>query len=155
MTLQRYLIQDMAVVVDQDDIVRRLEQGRQDDWAGEETMQLLSFLDYAHAKPYLKDEVTASEWGQGDQEPQERQAIDNARLRELLAHYRDWWAQKVRDGRGISVHRGRSFMVNLLFLAGVEGWEVLRDMDGGWYQEDAYNWTADIFGWSHVRGERH
>jgi len=134
----------MAVVVAPEDIVQRIEQIKAGDFFGENTALLVTFLSFEDAKPYLKDEALQSQWEQKD----------NEHLRELFTYYKTWWAQKVTDGRGISVHRGRERLVELLFLAGVEGWEVLRDMDGGWYQEDAYNWTADIFGWPHVCGER-
>lgn len=75
-------------------------------------------------------------------------------LRAAFAANRDWWRQKVQGGRGISVHRGKAFAVCDLLVAGCPEWRDLHRMDGGWYQEDAYNFVADLFGWPHVRGSR-
>lgn len=137
-------VERLRVVASQDAIVRRIGQIKKDDWLGEATPALIAYLDYVHALPWLKEGVQEQDWHQsGDEE-----------LRADVRHYLDWWGQKVKGGRGISVHRGREQMVSRLFLAGFEGWKQLAEMDGGWYQEDAYNYVADLFGLPRVKGER-
>ena len=71
-----------------------------------------------------------------------------------MRHYRDWWRQKVEDGRGISVHRGKAQFLLRMALAGLPEWETIWAMDGGWYQEDAYNAVGALFGWKPVIGSR-
>ena len=144
-------IDDLRVVVRQESIVKRIEQIRASDMFGEFVPKLVGFLDYEHAKPFLVDEATKESWG-------EHYGDEMLRI-ELHRYIDDWWKQKVEDGRGISCHRGRAQVVNLLFLAGVEAWLSIgidsdEGIDGGWYQEDAYNTVADIFGMPHIRGKR-
>mgnify|MGYP001590173923 CR=1 FL=1 len=143
-------IDDLKVVATQKAILKRIVQIADKDMFGEYRPRLIGFLDYEHVKPFLKDGVKEEDWEQSGE----------ADLRSQLHDYmEDWWRQKVEDGRGISVHRGRAQVVNLLFLAGVEAWKAIgiddeEGMDGGWYQEDAYNMVADIFGMPHIKGYR-
>lgn len=143
-------IDELRVIARPRAILQRIEQIAKYDMFGEYRPRLIRFLDYEHAKPFLKHEVSEDDWQpHGDDE-----------LRaELHRYMEDWWKQKVEDGRGISVHRGRAQVVNLLFLAGVEAWTFIgmdsdEGMDGGWYQEDAYNAVADVFGMPHIKGRR-
>ncbi len=144
-------IDDMRVVATQEGILKRIHQITEaDDFYSEYVPTLLDFLEYDNAKPWLEDEVTREGWTQ----------YNDKQLQYMLHHYMDnWWKQKVEDGRGLSVHRGRSQVVNLMFLAGIEAWKYIgldndEGMDGGWYQEDAYNAAADIFGLPHIEGYR-
>lgn len=143
-------IDELTVKATQEEIVERIDAIEGSDMFGEFRPTLIGYLDYEHAKPFLKDEVIEEKWEQGGDE----------QLRSEVHRYMEgWWKQKVEDGRGISVHRGRAQVVNLLFIAGVPLWkEVGIDSDegvnGGWYQEDAYNKIADLFGLPHIRGSR-
>lgn len=143
-------IDELKVVARPEAILKRIEQLEGSDFFGEYRPRLIGFLDYEHAKPFFKDGVTEEGW-----EPDG----DIELRKELHRYMEDWWKQKVEDGRGLSVHRGRAQVVNLLFIAGVEAWLHIgidddEGMDGGWYQEDAYNAVADIFGMPHIRGSR-
>ena len=143
-------IDDLTVVARPEAILKRIGQIKEHDVFGEYAPRLIGFLDFEHAKPFLKDGVTEEDW-----EPED----DNALRSELHRYMDDWWKQKVEDGRGISCHRGRAQVVNLLFIAGVEAWLAIgvdsdEGMNGGWYQEDAYNAVADVFGMPHIKGAR-
>lgn len=143
-------IDDLTVVARPEAILKRIEQVREFDIFGEYAPRLTGFLNYENARPFLKDGVTEEQWEQND---------DGVLRAELHRYLKDWWKQKVEDGRGLSVHRGRAQVVNLLFLAGIEAWKAIgvnddEGMDGGWYQEDAYNAVADIFGLPHIQGYR-
>lgn len=143
-------IDEMRVVASQKSILKRIEQLKSSDLFGEYRPRLIDYLDYEHAKQFLRDGVAEEEWERNTDEI----------LRKELHRYMDyWWKEKVEDGRGLSVHRGRVQVVNLLFLAGIEAWKYVgmddeEGMDGGWYQEDAYNAVADVFGLPHIRGAR-
>ena len=143
-------IDDVTVKVTQEEILERIEAIVGSDTFGEYRPALIGYLDYEHAKQFLKDEVTESGWEQ--QKDKE--------LREDIHRYMEgWWKDKVEGGRGIPVHRGRAQMVNRLFLAGIPLWEEVgidetEGMDGGWYQEGAYNKIADLFDLPHIKGSR-
>lgn len=141
-------IDELTVKATQEEILGRIETIKDSDIFGEFRPMLIGFLDYEHAKPFLKDGAKEKDWEQdGDKE-----------LREEVHRYmEDWWKQKVEDGRGISVHRGRAQMVNRLFLARIPLWKEIgidsdEGIDGGWYQEDAYNKMADLFELPHIQG---
>jgi len=147
-------IEEVTVKATQEEIVERVEALAHSDIFGEYRPALISFLDYEYAKPFLKRSVTKASWIEdgcphGDEE-----------LRADIHRYMDgWWKQKVEDGRGISVHRGRAQVVNRLFLAGIPLWKEIgiggdEGIRGGWYQEDAYNMVADLFGLPHIKGAR-
>ncbi len=141
-------IDELHVVATPEGILKRIEQVRERDFFGEFCPRLIDYLPYEHAKQFLKDGIDEDEWSPaGDEE-----------LRSELHRYMDdWWKQKVEDGRGISCHRGRAQVVNLMFLAGIEAWihigiDSYEGIAGGWYQEDAYNEAADVFGLPHIKG---
>lgn len=121
----------------------------------DEHENLLSYLPFDEAvtavrngEPWPSDSPKAQEdrknWRQyGDED-----------LQDDMRHYRDWWRSKVEGGRGISVHRGKAQFLLRMALAGLPEWEAIWEMDGGWYQEDAYNAVAKLFGWETVIGSR-
>ena len=143
-------VEDLRLKATQEEIVDRIAEITEADVFGEYCPRLISFLDYEHAKPLLKGDVKPEDW----------KAYGDLELRKLVEHYLDWWTQKVEDGRGLSVWRGRAQMVNCLFLAGIPLWKEIGideeefGFDGGWYQEEAYNMVADLFGRPHVFGPR-
>lgn len=144
-------IDDLTVVARQGAILKRIEQIKGHDMFGEYIPRLVDYLDYEHAKPFLNDGVTEDQWGE--------KLTDKDLRSELHRYMEDWWKEKVEDGRGLSCHRGRAQVVNLLFLAGVEAWLHIgldgnEGIEGGWYQEDAYNAVADIFEMPHIEGSR-
>jgi len=141
-------IDEVTVKATQEEILERIEAIEHSDMFGEYRPRLVGFLNYENAKPFLKDSVIEKGW-----------EVDTEKdLREELHRYmEDWWKQKIEGGRGISVHRGRAQVVNLLFLAGIPlrkeiGIDSDEGIDGGWYQEDAYNLVADLFELPHIQG---
>lgn len=135
----KYDIKDLKIAASPDEIVKVYEEVlKNDDLLGERTA-ILAYLPFEKVKPYLKEGVT--DWTPSTDE----------NLRSEFAHYRDWWAQKVTDGRGLSVHRGKEQFAIRMFLAGCLEWRELWMMDGGYYQEDAYNFVANLFGFPTVK----
>jgi hypothetical protein len=130
-----YRIEDMTVKATPEEIIAAYEGTISAEDMFGEYGSCLGYLDYEHVKPYLKDGVTPEQWHQhGDED-----------LRSDFAHYRDWWREKIEDERGISVHRGKAQFAIRMMLAALPEWKHIWDMDGGWYQRDAYNAVAGLF----------
>lgn len=150
MATEQMRVDELTVKATQEEILERIRAMEGIDVFGEYRPALISYLTFENAKPWLKDNVSEEEWEQaGDKE-----------LREEVLHYLTWWGDKVEDGRGISVHRGRAQMINRLFLAGIPLWKEIgvdsdEGINGGWYQQDAYNKVADLFGYPHKIGGRY
>lgn len=147
MAVEQVCIEELTVKVTQEEVLERIGAVAGIDMFGEYRPALIGYLTYENAKPWLKKSITKKSW---------RQAGDEELRRDIL-HYMDWWGEKVEGGRGISVHRGRAQMIIRLFLAGIPLWkEIGADssdgIDGGWYQQDAYNMVADLFGYPHKVG---
>jgi len=147
-------VEELTVKVTQEEILERIEAVKGADIFAEYRPALIAYLDYVYAKPFLKDGVTKESWKNDGYPNGDKQLQDSVR------HYLEWWGDKVEGGRGISVHRGRAQMVNHLFLAGIPLWREIgldsdEGIDGGWYQEDAYNMVADLFGLPHKKGGRY
>ncbi len=106
----------------QDEILARVQADRGVfGFAGE---VLILFLDFEHAKPFLKDEVTAADW---KPEPVDRETI-LGQMREYMAFA---WG-KVEDHRGISAHRSVEKMAAWTWLLGDE--KVLADFKAADYE---------------------
>lgn len=145
--MSKYRIEDMRVQATPEEIRDAWETTfKKADFFSELAGPCLAHLPFELVEPYLREGVTRDEWAD---EP-----WTDEKLQEDFAHYRDWWAQKVTDGRGISVYRGKAQFAVRMMVAGLPEWEELWQMDGGWYEEDAYNCVADLFGFEHVRGCR-
>lgn len=120
-----------------------------------ELHRLLSYLPFDEAIAAVRK---GAPWPSDSPEAQESRKnwtqYGDADLQDDMRHYRDWWRQKVEDGRGLSVYRGKQQFLLRMALAGLPEWETIWDMDGGWYQEDAYNAVGQLFGWEPVEGCR-
>ncbi len=98
----------------QDEIVKRIEEVKSEDFFGFETTDLLSALDYEHAKPYLKPDCTKEQWEAGFDS--ERYTPENARKH--IREYLDFAWEKANDERGISARRSQSHFRAWMWLAG-------------------------------------
>ncbi len=135
-----YDIGKMTVKATPEEIIRAFEDVfRKDDFLGER-LSCLEYLPYEHVKPYLRDDITANNWKQAGDE----------KLRAGFEYYRDWWREKIINERGISVHRGKEQFAIRMMLAGLPEWKELWDMDGGYYQRDAWNYVAGLFGFEEI-----
>ena len=136
----KYKISEMKVAATPEEIINTYEAVlKKDDFMGEYG-SCLEYLPYEFAKPYLKKGVSVDQWEQKE----------DADLVSDFEHYRDWWRQKVEDGRGISVHRGKAQFAIRMMLAGLPEWEDLFNCDGGYYQPTAYNDMAQLFGFEPI-----
>lgn len=120
-----------------------------------EHVSLLNYLPFdeaimavRHGAPWPSDSPVA----QKDRKKWRR--YGDADLQEEMRHYRDSARQEIEDAWGISFYRAKEQFLLRMALAGLPEWETIWDMDGGWYQEDAYNAVGQLFGWEPVEGCR-
>lgn len=101
----------------QEEIVAKIAEVKSRDWMGTITSDLLEFLDYDHAKPYLKEEVTADKW---------KEIIDTVKApAEQIKEYMEFAWEKANNYRGISAGRSLEHMYAWLWLDGQD--EFLAD----------------------------
>ena len=148
--MAKYAISEMSVKMAPEDILRNYEETiKPNDFFGEYTVPCTLNLPFALVRTYLNEDVSAEQWAEAVAESNGNKSAGD-KLREDLAHYRDWWRSKIEGERGISVERGKAQFAIRMMLADLPEWRTLWDMDGGWYQRDAYNYVAGLFGFDEV-----
>lgn len=95
-------------------IVARIKEIETADFFGAETSDILVYLPFIHAQPFLKDGVTSEEWAKS-QKINNRETI----LAEILDYMPFAW-EKANDCRGLSAGRSISHMRAWLWLLGDE-----------------------------------
>lgn len=117
-SLEQYLGESPAVpafagpLPTPEQIVARLEYRKQDDPFAFEVVDYLSWLDYAHAKPYLKDTVTESKW------EQDRQPLTRENVLQRMEEYMPFAWDKARNKRGLSASRSVQHYIAWTWLIG-------------------------------------
>lgn len=94
----------------QEQIVARIKSISDEDFFGWQTNDLLEFLDYEHAKAFIKDEVTAEKWAEV--------VAQRKTPQQLIVDYLPFAWGKANDCRGISAGRSLEHMKAWLWLAG-------------------------------------
>lgn len=118
----------------QDEIVARIEERKADDFLGFEITEYISFLDYEHAKPYLKDDVTSDDWDGPETDP-----------RHIMIDYMEFAWEKANNFRGISASRSLAHYVAWLWLDGDEEiWPMLDDYE--YYGKDHLRRICEYLG---------
>lgn len=106
----------------QDEIVARIKEVAERDLFGAEIGDLLGFLDYEHAKPWLKPEVKSEEWKPGD--------LTDERAQAELVDYLSFAWDKAINHRGLSAIRSLSHMRAWLWLLGKDELLAFLETDG-------------------------
>jgi hypothetical protein len=88
----------------QDTILERFKQSRKTDVFGFECSEYLIYLDYVHAKPFLKDGVT--EWA----------TEDLSKVRDKIIDYLPFAWEKANSCRGLSANRSVMHFVAWVWL---------------------------------------
>lgn len=129
-------------------IVARIEEVRAQDMFGFKTEVLLRHLSFEAAKPYLKDEITESDWA-------EIQA-ETGTPAEAGADYLPFAVGKIEDERGLSAGRSVQKFAEWAWLDGKDELAAQIDDDGnyGWYGETAVRLYAEHYGLEWTREER-
>lgn len=93
----------------QQEILSRMKEVEKDDFFGYQRSDLLSYLDFENAKPFLKDEVTAEQWQKESRSP-----------KEVMIDYLSFAWEKANDKRGLSASRSMDHYTSWLWLDGDE-----------------------------------
>lgn len=91
----------------QEEIVKRFHERKKGDLLGFEVDEYILYLDYKHAKPFLKKDVEEKDWEQERVTPAEK-----------IKDYMKFAWKKANDCRGISAGRSISHMIAWLWLDG-------------------------------------
>lgn len=95
----------------QAEILTRIKEVEADDFFGFQRGDLVDFLDYENAKPFLKDGVTAEHWAE---QHTKRTAT------ECVLDYLPFGWEKANDQRGLSASRSVEHLKAWLWLAGYD-----------------------------------
>ncbi len=98
----------------QQEIADRIAERRERDILGFETGELIPFLDYSHARPFLKEGVTEPEWA----ESQTTLTVES--VRQQMVDYMEFAWSKANNFRGISASRSLQHYQAWLWLLGEE-----------------------------------
>lgn len=134
-----------------DEILARIAEIEAADWLGFERSDLIEYLPFAQAKPFLKEGVTSEDW-----QPQSQSPI------EKIKEYMSFAWDKANGNRGISAGRSISHMRAWLWLAGEDDFlakvgnlddyeyygkpqlrAICEHLDIDWQQYDDGRWTND------------
>ena len=106
----------------QREIVARLEAVKVSDSFGFEWQEYIAYLEYEHAKQYLKPEVTKKEW--------DKDVHDAPSPRERMIDYMEFAWEKANNKRGISACRSLAHYTAWLWLDGDDAlWKTLDDYE--------------------------
>lgn len=104
----------------QQEILDRIAAIKADDIFGFQSSDLIAYLDFEHAKPFINAGVTAEEWGTGrDTRPSPADAIKS---------YMAFAWDKANNCRGLSAGRSVEHMKSWLWLDGKD--ELAAKLDG-------------------------
>lgn len=111
----------------QDEILARIELRKESDPLGFERGDYIDFLDFDHAKPYLKEGTTAEEW---DEETKDHDAPLDA-----MRNYMPFAFGKAHGERGISAHRSLYHMTAWAWLSGDDELTdmIVREHNGNYH----------------------
>lgn len=94
----------------QDEIVARIREVQEDDWLGFRQEVLLAALDFEHARPFVRPDVTAAQW--------EEMAVPADRAEQVARDYYRFALSKIRGHRGISASRSVEKLTEYAWLLG-------------------------------------
>jgi len=118
----------------QDEILVRIEEVEGDDFFGFQRSDMIDYLDFNHAKPFLKDGVTSDEW------------CAKTNPVEAIREYMSFAWDKCNDERGLSASRSIEHMTAWLWLAGDnEAVDVLEEGLFGHYGADALEYICNRY----------
>lgn len=105
----------------QDEIVKRIRERIDNDMLGFEWHEYLMYLDYEHAKEFLKPEADKARWDDS------RIVPDDNELKQRAIDYMQFAWDKANGCRGISSSRSISHYIAWIWLMGEDGFDDLFD----------------------------
>lgn len=133
---------DELTLPTQDEIVARFEARKEGDPFGFEISEYIDFMDYAHARPYLKEDVTAEKWDAS------RSAHTKEKILETMQKYFPFAWEKANNCRGISAQRSVMHFFAWIWLLGDH--ELLADvlsMEYEYYGKPILEAIGNRYGW--------
>lgn len=122
----------------QEQIVEKIEQVKETDFFGFQTTDLIGFLDYQHAKPYLKPEVTEEQW--------KPNLYTREHILSMMHEYMPFAWDKANNCRGLSAGRSMSHYSIWVWLLGDE--DAFGDLeDYNYYGKDNLVRICNHYGW--------
>lgn len=104
----------------QQEILQRIRERENDDFFGYERSDLVDYLEYENAKPFLNDTTTKESWGK---EPRKSP-------KDVMIEYMPFAWDKANNFRGLSASRSMSHYISWLWLDGDdELWKTLEDYE--------------------------
>jgi hypothetical protein len=114
----------------QEEIVARIREIQPVDFFGWEATDLLAYLSFELAKPFLKDDATAEEWAEADK-PFTRESV----VAEIVEYMPFAW-DKANDQRGISANRSISHMRAWTWLLNDGTYEKMEALEYQHYRKE-------------------
>lgn len=99
----------------QDEIAARFQEVSKNDFFGFAQETLLSVMDFEHAKPHLKEGVTAEEW---------KPILTDEELKKEALEYLEFAWEKAEGHRGISANRSATKMTLYCWLLGLDSKKI-------------------------------
>lgn len=128
-----------ALKTDQE-ILDRIKEIEDDDFFGFQSSDLIGFLSYDAAKPFLEEGVTAEAWNADRQTPT-REAV----IEKILSYMPFAW-EKANDCRGLSAGRSIEHMKAWLWMLGDELHAKLDDIYE-FYGKPCLRVICEKYGW--------
>lgn len=101
----------------QKEILKRIRMIKKSDWMGTQQSDLIGYLSFENAKPYLRDGVKRSDWS--DLSESDDDTMKDMIISEILNYMEFAW-DKANDCRGISANRSLDHMKAWLWLLGYD-----------------------------------
>ncbi len=109
----------------QEEILKRIEARKEHNCLGSEIHEYIYYLDYEHAKSFLKDGIKGEDWEQ-DRKEKKTPA-------EMIKDYMSFAWDKANNCRGISAARSIMHMIAWLWMDGqdvfLKKWNELKDYE--------------------------
>jgi len=122
----------------QNEIVAKVEEIKSEDIFGFKTNDLLEFLDFEHAKPYLIEGATEDQWEQG--------TLARENILKKMEDYMSFAWEKANNCRGISAGRSLAHYTVWIWLIGDE--EKFGDLENyNYYGKDNLIKICEEYGW--------
>lgn len=126
----------------QKEIVEKIEAEKDGDFFGFFTNDLMSYLDFEHVKPYLKEGVTEDQW--------EPEKLDRESILAKMHNYMEFAWEKANNFRGLSAGRSIDHYRAWIFLLGDENkFKSLPDYQ--YYGKDKLVEICEEYGWDSDR----
>lgn len=120
----------------QEEIVARIEAKAPQDWIGVISADLVHYLDFEQARPFLKDEVTPEQWSAREQLGPTVEAVN----------YMAFAWDKANNCRGISACRSVQHFESWLWLAGADGFDAVSESEYQFYGKPCLVIAASALG---------